>query len=287
MKNIVKIRSFFFVLLSVFLITSSFAQKVKKEKVRLKVNYVKMMDGGFNFNIKAAARIDKQNVDVTNIDLIVFNEFGDEKVKIGKTTTDMNGECNFLLKNIDEITADSITNIYNIVITFKGNDTFKKVSKTSSFKNANIEAKLITKDSINYISATLKDVSTDNILSNMPLTVKLQRLFKPLFIGEEFNITDEDGTILVPIEEGLPGVDGNLIFEVLLNESEEYGTVIATVHASIGKPIVDESTFDERTMWSPKNKTPLFLLIFPNLLIFGIWGLIIYLITNLIKINKS
>jgi hypothetical protein len=63
--------------------------------------------------------------------------------------------------------------------------------------------------------------------------------------------------------------------------------VKALVNAPIGVPIVDESTFDERTMWSPRSKTPLFLLIFPNLIILGIWGLIIYLILNLFKLKKS
>jgi hypothetical protein len=286
MKNILNIRSFFLVILSVFLMTSGFAQNVKKGKVRLKVKYVKIMNEGVYFDIKAGAKVNKQNIDVSNIDLIVYNEIGDDKIKIGKATTNMNGESRFKLQNLDAIKPDS-TGTYNLIFSFKGNDTFKKASKNISFKDAYIDAKLITKDSVNYITAILKNVSSDSLLSNNPLTIQLQRLFRPLYIGEEFNITDEDGTILVPIEEGLPGVDGNLTFEVVLNESEEYGTVIAIVNAPIGKHIVDESTFDQRTMWSPRNKTPLFLLIFPNLLIFGIWGLIIYLITNLFKINKS
>jgi hypothetical protein len=74
---------------------------------------------------------------------------------------------------------------------------------------------------------------------------------------------------------------------VVLNDSDEFGTVKAMLIAPIGKLIVDESTFDERTMWSPRNKTPIFLLILPNLLTFVIWGFIIYLISNLFKINKS
>jgi hypothetical protein len=148
-------------------------------------------------------------------------------------------------------------------------------------------AKLIIKDSINYISGTLKDAATDSILSDRFLNVQLQRLFRPLRIGEEFNSTDENGTIIVPIEEGMPGVDGILTFEVVLQDSDDYGTVKAMIKAPIGTPITDESTFDERTMWSPRNKTPLFLLIFPNLLILGIWGIIVYLILNLVKLKNS
>jgi len=286
MKNKLNIRRFFFILLSVFLITSSFAQKTKKSKVRLKAQYVKVMESEIYFDIKASSKVKKKNINVSNIEIVVYNEFDDEKVKIGKTTTNMMGKSKFVLKKTNAIKADS-TNVYTISFSFKGNDIFKKAKKSISFKDAVIKANLITKDSINFITATLLDNSTGNPISNESLDVQIKRLFRPLKIGEEFNYTNEDGTILVPIEAGIPGVDGNLTFEVVLNDSDDFGTVKAIVKAPVGVPIVDESTYDERTMWSPRNKTPLFLLIFPNILIFGIWGLIIYLITNLFKINKS
>jgi len=286
MKNQLNIRHFFLVLLSVFCISLSFAQKTKKSKVRLKAQYVKIMDGEIYFDIKASSKVKKKKIDVSNIEIAVYNEFDDEKVKIGKAITNMKGESKFVIKNTSAIKADS-TNIYTITFSFKGNDTFKKAKKSISFKDASIEAKLITKDSINYITATLLDNSTGNPILKESLDVQIKRLFRPLKIGEEFNYTDENGTILVPIEEGIPGVDGNLTIEVVLNDNDDFGTVKATVKAPVGVPIVDESTYDQRTMWSPRNKTPLFLLIFPNLLIFGIWGLIIYLIANLFKITKS
>ena len=192
----------------------------------------------------------------------------------------------FVIKNINSIQSDS-SKVYNLLISFKGNDSFKKAKKRISFKDADIIAKMVVKDSVNYISATLIDPNTNSPIIEQDLTIQVQRLFGPLILGEEFNTTDDDGAIFVPIEEGIPGVDGNLILEVVLNDSDDYGTVKALVNAPIGTLIVDESTFDDRTMWSPRNKTPIFLLIFPNLLIIGIWGLIVYLIINLFKISKS
>ena len=286
MKNKSIINNIFLVFLSVLLGTSTLAQTAKKNSTRLKIEYVKIMNGEVVFNAKASSRVKRKNINLSNISLTFFNEVNDESLILGTITTDSNGQGKLTLDNINSIQPDS-TNVYTIKVAFKGNDSFKKASKSISFRNANINAKLITKDSVNYISATLKDVSSDSLISNTPLTIQLQRLFRPLFIGEEFNVTDDDGTILVSIEEGLPGVNGNLTFEVLLSESDEYGTVKAIVNAPIGKPIVDESTFDQRTMWSPRNKTPLFLLIFPNILIFGIWGLIIYLFINLFRISKN
>ena len=282
MRNQLITRRFFLVVLSVFLYTSSFAQ----DKVRLKAQYVKIMNEGSYFDIQATSKVNDENVNVSKIELIIYNLVGDEQVEIGKTTTNMLGKSRFMLKDLNSIKPDS-SNTYNIDISFAGNEAFSDASKSISFKDAAIEAKLVTIDSVNYVTATLTDKSTDSLLIGQSLKVQVQRLFKNLPIGEEFNETDEDGTILVTIPEGIPGVDGMLAIEVILSESDEFGTVKTIVKAPIGKPIVDESTFDERTMWSPRNKTPLFLLIFPNILTFGIWGIIIYLILNLIKINKS
>ena len=288
-KNQIKLRFVLLVSISVFLfstmVQSLHAQDAEKNSVRLKANYFKIMDGEIYFNIAASSRIERQNVDVSNIDIIITNEFDDEEIELGKITTNMKGESKFVLKSLNAIKPDS-TNTYNVSFSFKGNDAFKKATRSISFRDADIKANIITKDSINYMSAVLLDTSKDSLLGDQLLNVQVKRLFRNLRIGEEFNSTDENGTILVPIEKGIPGVDGNLTFEVVLNDHEEYGTVKALVNAPLGTPIVDESTFDQRKMWSPRNKTPLFLLIFPNLLIFGMWALIIYLFINLFKISK-
>lgn len=287
MKTKINIKNIVLAVFSVLLFTGvSLAQNKKPAKVRLKAAFVKVMGDEAYIDIKASARVNKKNISVSNIELIVSNVLEDETTILGKTSTNMNGESKFILKNFNSIKTDT-TNTYNLVLNFKGNDEFKKAKKSISFKDGAINAKLITKDSINYISATLQDKVTGNPIVEESLTVQVQRLFRPLGIGEEFNFTDDHGSVLVPVEEGIPGVDGLLKIEVVLSESDDYGTIKAVVDAPIGKLIVDESTFDQRTMWSPRDKTPIFLLIFPNILIFGIWGLIIYLVINLNKLSKS
>ena len=263
-----------------------YAQDAKKNKVRLNVTYVKIMDGEIYFDIKASSRIDKKNTVVSNVKLSIFNIIDDEKITLGETTTNTKGISRFTLDNINAIRSDT-SKTYTILVAFNGNDKFNKAKKNISFKDATISAKIITKDSINYVHATLIDSGTKNPLPNESLTVQVQRLFQPLFIGEEFNVSDESGKIVVPIEEGIPGLDRNLTIEVVLFDSENYGTVKAIVTAPVGSLIVDESTFDQRKMWSPRNKAPIFLLIFPNILIFGMSGLIVYLTLNLFKISKS
>ncbi|MBT8393312.1 MAG: hypothetical protein KJN66_00540 [Bacteroidia bacterium] len=290
MKGPLEIRFIFLALLCVFfgstLFQTVYAQKTKKDRVRLKAEYVKIIDDASYLEIKASSRVNKQNVDVSNIELNISTETEVDEVNLGTVSTDMHGKTRFVIKNLNDIESDS-ANTYNFNISFKGNDIYKKASKSISIKDARIKAGIITKDSINYISATLSDTVKDSLLTNQIVDVYVQRLFRPLKIGKEFNSTDNTGTVIVPIEDGIPGVNGNLTLEIVLKDHDDYGTVKALVNAPLGIPIVDESTFDKRTMWSPRNKTPLFILMFTSLLIFSVWGLIVYLIIKLFKINKS
>jgi len=284
----------FIAILSVLLVSPAFQsinaqdkkeKKVKKSKVRLKAKYLKIMDGDVLLDFSASSKIKRTNIKVKNIELTVYNTTDDAKTVLGKVITNANGKATFTVKGgIKNLVADA-TGFYNIGVSFKGNDQFKKAKKSISFKNATILAKLVTKDSVNYISATFK--VGDSAIAGQDLIVQVDRLFKPLTIGDEFHQTDDNGTILVPIEAGIPGINGILNLEVVLADHDDYGNIKAVVNAPIGKVIVDESTFNDRTMWSPRSKTPIFLLIFPNLLILGIWSLIIYLFINLFKISKN
>ncbi len=290
MKNRSNFHYLLHAIIGVFIFSICFqnlhSQNTKKNKLRISAQYTKITDGESYFDIKASSRVEKKNVNVSGIEISFFNEQEDGQIELGKITTNHNGVGKFIVQNKEIIKPDS-TNTYHVLISFPGNELYTKALKRISYRDVKIDAEMILKDSINYISARLRDPVTDSAIVDTPLKIQVQRLFKPLIIGEEFNMTDEKGTIFVAIEEEIPGVDGNLTFEVVLDDSDDYGTVKTLVKAPIGIPIVDESTFDKRTMWSTRNKTPRFLLILSNILIVGFLGIIIYLLLNLLKIYKA
>jgi len=290
MKTQIKYRFVLLVFIAVFSINMAFqglyAQEVEKNRVRLKLDYTKVIGHYAFLDIQASTRIEKRNIDVSKITIKVFNEVDDEEIHLGEVMTNLKGESRFIIKDYKSLVPDS-TQVYTLGISFKGNDLYKKASKRMRFRDADITANIITKDSTDFVTATLKDTYLDSLLVGHSLDVQVQRLFNPLKISEEFNNTDDNGMILVPVEEGIPGVNGNLTLEVVLNDSDDYGTVKTLIHAPLGVPIIEESTYDQRTLWSPRDKTPIFILVVANLLIFGIWGMLLYLMYNLFKISKS
>lgn len=277
----------FLTLLFVLTIGDMGLAQAKKEKLRLSVKYFKTSDQESYLNILARFKGENGYETVSGIPLEIFQAFeNDSLVSLGTDKTDGNGVSKFVMKNYRQHVSDT-TSTLSYLVTFEGNDAYKSADQDVSVEDISLKVEVKKIDSLYYVVARLSNPLDGTALAEEPLRVRLHRLFRPLTIGDDTNFTDDDGTISVEIPNNLPGIDGKLSFEVVLDDSDAYGTVIASVESAIGVPIVDQSTFDQRTMWSPPTKTPLFLWIFPNLMILGVWGLVVYLIINLFKIYKS
>lgn len=259
----------------------------EKNRVRVSLGYTKVMPATSTLTITAKYRAEEGIVATPGLEFEVFRVLeADSLVPEGRARTNSEGVAVYKLTKLNIIQPDS-SGTYTYRVASVEHPDFSEAEKEISFREALLDIDVSTADSIPQLTATLTDAYSGEALVELPLRVQVQRLFRPLRLGEEFYMTDGNGSITVPVEPGIPGLDGRITLEVLLAESDDYGSVKALLETPVGEPIKNLSTFNQRTMWSPPSKTPLFLLIVPNLLILGIWGAIIYLIMNLFKIYKS
>ncbi len=259
----------------------------EKNRVRVSLGYTKVMPAASVLTITAKYKAEEGIVGAPDLGFEIFRvPVADSLVPEGSFRTNNEGVAVFELKKLNSIQPDSSGTYTYRVVSLEHPD-FSVAEKDISFRDALLDVGISTTDSIPKLTATLTDAFSGEPMEAMPLRVQVQRLFRPLRIGEEFYMTDSDGSVTVPVEPGIPGLNGLITLEVVLTESEDYGSVKALVESPLGEPIKNHSTFNERTMWSPPSKTPLFLLIVPNLLILGIWGAIVFLVINLFKIYIS
>lgn len=271
---------YFIILTLLFIATGANSQD--KKKARLSVQYVNVMNTEAYLSLSAKYKSENGFEPVAGVEFHVYQKFAEDSlVHLSPTTTNETGRAKFVLSK-----EQDSPDLKTFVIKLENDLKFSDSESELTIRKAILTATLETVDSLNQISATLTD-GAGQALPGQSLRVQLQRMYAPLIIGEESYETGDDGSIIVPIEETMPGIDGNLTFEVVLNESDNYGTIKALVNAPIGTPVVDQSTFDKRTMWSPPTKTPYYLLIFPNLIIIGVWIPILFLIINLFRILNT
>lgn len=255
--------------------------QTKKQKARVSVTFNK--EGNLNFlKLSGKFKEGKKYKPAIGLDLEVYQVFeNDSLVFLTNVALNKKGVA---IVDVSKALQNNLEQ-YGFKVTHKVSEKFKKVSKTIRFQIANLNASLKTKGEKYFIVAKLTNAKNEPI-EGAELKVQLQRYFSPLAVGKGIYFTNEDGIINVPITEIMPGLEGKLNYEVILEDSDDYGTIKDIVETTIGKPIVDQSTFDERTMWSPPTKAPWFNLIIPNILIVGIWGYLVVLVFNLYRISK-
>lgn len=269
-------------ILSILVLISIGANSQDKKKARLSLQYVDVMNAEVYISLSAKYKGENGFEPVAGVEFHFYKKLTEDSLShLGTANTNESGKAKFIL-NEKQDSSDPKT----FVVKLENDSTFSDTESELTVLKATLSAKIETLDSVNRLLATLTD-GNGQPLAGQSLKVQLQRMYAPLTIGEDSYETDESGTIQVPIEDKMPGIDGNLTFEVVLNESEDYETIKALVKAPIGIPITDQSTFDKRTMWSPPTKTPYYLLIFPNLIILGVWIPIFFLLINLFRIFNT
>jgi len=262
--------------------TNSLLQaQTKQQKARLSVSYYK--EGNLNL-LKASAiyKDETQFKPAQGLNLNAYQVFeNDSLVLLGTMMVNAEGTAQI---DVSKVFENDLLQ-YDFEVEHVGSEKYKKVSGDLSLKVAHLASELKPVDENYFIEAKLTDANNEPI-PDTELKVKLQRFFSPLTVGTELYFTDENGTINVPITTIMPGMEGKLNYEVILQDSDDYGTIKSVIQTTIGKPIKDLSTFDQRTMWSPPRKAPWVVLIVPNILIFAVWLTLIILVINLFRISK-
>ncbi|WP_291097424.1 MULTISPECIES: hypothetical protein [unclassified Flavobacterium] len=262
---------------------NAYSQKEKKS-VSLSIQYSKIMKENSFLNITAKTKGENGFEPCSNLNFTVYKIDTTgvaADIKIGEVKTSTNGKAKFIIpaKFIEQSTAYKVKS--------ENDKTYDDADESVTITDINIEASIEKADSSYTIKAKLLS-ATNKPIAEESLNIGLKRLFGNLSVGGESSYTtDADGAVTATVEKGYTGLNGKLNFQVVLPESEKYGTVIANINTAFGVPIVDKSTFNERTMWSPPTKIPIFLLIIPNILIIGIWSTLVLLLFNLYKIYKS
>jgi len=235
------------------------------------------------------------------------------RVKVGKKFQAVPGYPVqlYLDSNIAEnLVAKSITNINGdakVVIPAVLKDKWNASPRHTFIALSGAEEDLtsieITKAKILLDTTTIDSIRTLNVkvmflqnndwipAADVEMKVGVARAGGILPAGEEATYTtDSTGTVTVDFKrDNLPGdVKGNFVLVAKVEDNDLYGNLLIekTVPWGIAvKP--DLHFFDQRTLWSTRFKTPVWLLFMAYSIVMIVWGVIIYLVFLLIKIKKA
>lgn len=156
----------------------------------------------------------------------------------------------------------------------------------------------ITLDTVNTdgaksITITVMQLDKNNKwlpAKDVEMKVGIARLGSILSAGDEQSYTtDANGTITAELKkDSLPGdKNGNITLIAKVEDNETLGNLVVEKTANWGVPTIEDTNFfNQRTLWTTRFRTPYWLLFMAYSIIIGVWGTLIYLIRQLLKIKK-
>lgn len=122
------------------------------------------------------------------------------------------------------------------------------------------------------------------------MRVGVQRLGGILSAGDEPTYTtDSSGSVTVDFtRDSLPGdTKGNILLVAKVEDNDVLGNLLVEKNVTWGIPRHQENNFfAQRTLWSTRNRTPLWLLFIAYSIIATVWGTLVYLVFQFIKIRR-
>ncbi len=263
----------------------------EKPTVRIDLSYFKVATDSSYLMVQVKTRVDRQYEPVEGVIINLFLEEQTKTGMMGNVTTDREGKGVFVLPPKYYRAQDTLS-VMQFVARLQNDPNFRDKLTTLEIREASIALEPIETDSTLQLQITLTEKdSAGNYLpvESADIKVMVKRLFSRLAVGEDYNFTDENGQVLINFPIDLPGdAQGSLAIEAGVLENDTYGNVLVSQSLPWGSDELKQpDRFDERNMWSARDKAPIYLLIWPNLMLLSVWGVIAYLILELIRISRD
>lgn len=237
--------------------------------------------------LKSIIKKGKEQTPVKNKAYSIYLDSAADATKVADVKTDAEGKAKtFLPPSLKQAWDASSQHIFIV----KAGD--EEVVNDYSITKSKITIDTATTDGIRNINITIQKQEGTEWLpaADVEMKIGIQRLGGILTAGEEETYTtDSSGTVSVAVKnDSLPGDDkGNIILAVKVDDNETYGNLLVQQAATWGvKTTTDNSFFEQRTLWSTRFRTPLWLLFLAYTIVLSVWGTLIYLVFQLFKIKK-
>lgn len=262
-----------------------FAQE--KAKPRIDLQYLQEETSIHFLKVLVRTKKDKRFDPVVNQPVKFYTEQNGESVLIGTIVTSIKGEGKLRLS--DEL-EQRLPDLDEYLFTAEITETDSLIGESESITIVPGRIIISTDESAGRninISVQFREEQSWKPMPDVETKVFIKRVFGQIQVGEDIYTTDENGIVELPFENVVPGDEsGAIILGCSIEEHDELGSLFNYTKVSWGTPVQGVSDAKERTLWATRDKTPIWLLIFPNLIIAAVWGVITYLILQIFRIKR-
>lgn len=224
---------------------------------------------------------------VENIEIKFYRTVEDPASLIGTSLTDKKGKATLILTKEEELfTAGNPDQTYLAI--FEGNDEILPAEASLTIRESTLLMELDADVDPREVRVQLLGMNDQGIMEPVPdvdIALYVKRLFGLLPLSEYPETTDEDGSAVIAFPDDIPGdTNGYITIVSRVEEHELFGNLETITEIDWGIPLVIDPSLDQHQLWSSRSNAPWNLIILVNAVLVGVWGVIIYILYQIINI---
>ena len=288
MQQLMRPYSRLFILLSAVALLGTHVRAQAQDKItpRIDIGY-HQSDGDRYLTVKVRKKVQKRFETIAEIPVEVSLDLPEGPLRLGGVITDAKGEARIAIAGSALLATDSLDE-YSFSAAIEGSDSIAETAESAVIRASRVTIRTDDADKSIAVLLEAKNAGTWEPVAGAAVGVFIQRRFGRIAVGEDSYTTDESGKVQLNFDTEIPGDQkGMLTLEASIEDNDELGNISTTTTARWGVPLHPGNNFGKRTLWATRDKTPWWLLVFPNAMIAGVWGVIVYLIVSLFKIKRA
>ena len=210
---------------------------------------------------------------------------------IAKTVTNENGEAKIIISpTLKDIWNSSAKHSFTATLPASGKDA--EVTASLDITKTKILIDTVNDGGTRTINVKVLMLSNNDWVpaKDVEMSIGVERNSSVLSAGsKETYTTDSAGVASVEFSrDSLPGdAKGNFVLAAKVENNELFGNLFVEKTVPWGIALKQDSGFfDQRTLWSTRFRTPFWLLFMAYSIMAGVWGTIVYLVFQIVKIKR-
>jgi hypothetical protein len=262
----------------------------EKKELQLNVTYYLPQNNVPYLLVTTKTKVERKFIGVKDLKVNVYLNSTSDSDLIQSFQSNATGEERIYIPPSFKGVWDAASS-FRFIAVAAANKEFDETKGEIQVTKAKIEVDTSSTDETKNVTVNVKSLQNGEWIpaKDVELKIAVKRSIGNLPIGdEETYTTDSTGSVTAEFKrDSLFGDSkGNFILVARTEDNEILGNIFAEKNVSWGVAPTIDNSFNNRSLWATRSKTPVWLLCMASSIVIGVWGTIIYLISQLFKIKK-
>jgi len=266
------------------------AQDSVVSKTQLSMSYFLPVNNVPYLEVNTRKKVGRKFEPVKNIPVNIYYDQAEPKNLLGTVTTDAVGKARIGLPASFKNTWDSLDEFKFVA---EGSTPEKEpLTNEITIKKAILTVDTTSADGTRTVTGELKEKKGNDwvAVKGIEMALAVKRLQGNLSVGDKETYTSDSNGVSSAafIRDSMPGDQkGNIILVAQVVDNDTYGNLVTEKSVNWGvAPEPSKNFLSQRALWSISTHTPLWLLFTVFAIVIGIWGTIIYLLFQILRIKR-